>query len=394
MAKEAQHPISYEICGEFKVIGNVNKHDIIGSFYGQTEGLLGDELELQILQNQGKLGRIDIKLKNNKDITTGNFIFPVALHKVEVSLVAAAIESIEKIATCDSVLKITALKDIRTDKRELILKRAEELLKTMQFSTPKSSIMKKSMSTNPHKVKSKEIAPEIYTGIDFFKSKEIFIVEGKADVDNLIENNINNCISCNGLAFPQEFFDLIKNKKCIGFFDGDKGGKKIYENLSKKIKFEKIFFAPNNKEVELLSSEEIKLSLENKDNTNNEIKEEKNKEIIKNNNQKIIEHKNKDFFDKTQIISISKILPEIENSKDFIILNKKGEIISKGNVCSILQSDLRKGFILIFNGTYEKSISKKLENSQIKVVLTPRKSYLKNLIQPSISFLDFKKVIE
>ena len=44
----------------FEIEGVVEKPDVIGAVFGQTEGLFGPELELRELQKSGRIGRIEI----------------------------------------------------------------------------------------------------------------------------------------------------------------------------------------------------------------------------------------------------------------------------------------------------------------------------------------------
>jgi len=46
----------YLIKANIAVDGIVDKHDIIGAIFGQTEGLFGEEFDLQVLQGQGQSG--------------------------------------------------------------------------------------------------------------------------------------------------------------------------------------------------------------------------------------------------------------------------------------------------------------------------------------------------
>ena len=55
----------YEIKGKIKVDGVVDKSDVIGAIFGQTEGLMGEELDLRDLQKSARIGRIEVDLKAN-----------------------------------------------------------------------------------------------------------------------------------------------------------------------------------------------------------------------------------------------------------------------------------------------------------------------------------------
>ena len=46
---------------KFEVEGVVEKADLIGAIFGQTEGLFGPEMNLQELQKTWKVGQIEVK---------------------------------------------------------------------------------------------------------------------------------------------------------------------------------------------------------------------------------------------------------------------------------------------------------------------------------------------
>ena len=65
MAKISPVSIKYMIYASFKAEGPLEKPDVIGAIFGQTEGLLGAELEMRDLQKEGKIGRIEVELQTN-----------------------------------------------------------------------------------------------------------------------------------------------------------------------------------------------------------------------------------------------------------------------------------------------------------------------------------------
>jgi len=145
MAKISISSTKYLIMGEFNSNGIIEKTDLIGSFFGQTEGLIGEDLEFSNLQKNGKLGRIEINIKKIKDKTIGTFKIPTSLNKTQVSLVAAAIESIKKIGHSNGNIKITNIRDEREHKRKEIIKRAEELLTNLKEDLPNSNNITKTI---------------------------------------------------------------------------------------------------------------------------------------------------------------------------------------------------------------------------------------------------------
>ena len=56
MAKTYLSTVKYEAVVQFEITGVVDRHDIIGAVFGQSEGLLGETLDLRALQKNGKSG--------------------------------------------------------------------------------------------------------------------------------------------------------------------------------------------------------------------------------------------------------------------------------------------------------------------------------------------------
>src|SRR5512136_1449027 len=92
--------VKYVIRARFEIEGVVEKPDVIGAVFGQTEGLFGSELDLRELQKSGRIARIEIDLSSQKDKTTGAIIIPTSLDRVSTAIIAASIESIERIGPC------------------------------------------------------------------------------------------------------------------------------------------------------------------------------------------------------------------------------------------------------------------------------------------------------
>ncbi|MEK6941759.1 MAG: DNA primase, partial [archaeon] len=60
LAKTYISAVKYLVKIKFEIHGVVDKPDIIGAIFGQSEGLLGEEMDLKELQKNGKIGRIEI----------------------------------------------------------------------------------------------------------------------------------------------------------------------------------------------------------------------------------------------------------------------------------------------------------------------------------------------
>jgi DNA primase len=268
MAKTYLDIVKYMIEGTFSIEGLVDKPDLIGAVFGQTEGLLGDDLDLRELQKNGKIGRIEIELSQSGSKTYGKIYLPASLDRVETCILAAAIESVDRVGPYEAQFKITKVEDTRAEKRRKLLERAKELVK--QLLTTEIPDSKELAELVQSEVKASEISsygPEnLPAGPDVAKSNELIIVEGRADVLNLLRNDITNVIALGGATnnIPKSIIDLCNEKEVTLFVDGDRGGDMIIRSLIKVAEIDFIAKAPDGKEVEELTRKEIIKSLRTK----------------------------------------------------------------------------------------------------------------------------------
>ena len=89
--------VKYHVKLSFEVDGLVEKADIIGAIFGQTEGLLGPEMNLNELQKVSKVGRIEVNTTASSTQTNGDALIPMSTDINTAALIAAAIESIDKV---------------------------------------------------------------------------------------------------------------------------------------------------------------------------------------------------------------------------------------------------------------------------------------------------------
>ena len=261
MAKISPVSIKYMIHATFEAIGPVEKPDVIGALFGQTEGLLGNELEIRELQKEGKIGRIEVETERDGSKTKGKIQIPTALDKSETSLIAAAIETIDRIGPTEATITIEKIEDVRGNKRDYILERAKKLLEGMDGGNSKE--ISENLKKDSRASKIQEYGSEKLPSGDL-SDKEIIVVEGRADVVNLLENRVNNVIGMNGTKLPQGIIELSKEKEITLFVDGDRGGKLIAKNVIDNANIVFIAFAPDGKEVEELSGKEILAALRRK----------------------------------------------------------------------------------------------------------------------------------
>jgi len=262
MAKISPVSIKYMIHANFRVEGALEKPDVIGAIFGQTEGLLGADLEMRELQKEGKIGRIEVELERKDKLTTGRILVPTALDQSETTLIAAAIETIEKIGPCDSQIEVEKIEDVRGNKRDYIIERAKKLMGELKGTTDSREISKE-IKDSARTAGVQEYGNEKLSSGDL-SGEEIVVVEGRADVLNLMRAGVNNVIAMNGTKLPESVKELSHKKELTLFIDGDRGGKLIAQNVMENARIKYIAVAPDGKEVEELPGKEILMCLRKK----------------------------------------------------------------------------------------------------------------------------------
>ncbi|MDD3244744.1 MAG: DNA primase DnaG [Candidatus ainarchaeum sp.] len=266
MGKTYIETIKYMIVADFEVNGLVERPDVIGAIFGQSEGLLGSNLDIKELQQNGKIGRIEIEYNQNNNKVRGILKLPCSVSMVETAIIAASIESIEKVGPCDAVFRVKQIEDTRGVKRQQIKSRAIELLgKLMQEEIPDTrELMDEIMDT----FKTKDIihygSEKLAAGPTIDSSNEIIVVEGRADVMNLLRYGFTNVIATGGARIPKTLEEICKQKTVTIFLDGDRGAEIQQQQLLKSIKVDYIARAPDGKEVEELTQKEINQALRRK----------------------------------------------------------------------------------------------------------------------------------
>jgi len=258
--------VKYVIRAKFEVEGVVEKPDVIGAVFGQTEGLFGTELDLRELQKSGRIGRIEIELQSKQDKTTGSILIPTSLDRVSTAIIAASIESINRVGPCEAKVTIEKLEDIRDARRRIIIDRAKSILHEWNIvSMPSTEEVFREVSETLRVPKVEKYGPdELSAGPNVDSAKEIIIVEGRADVINLLRCGIENVVALEGAKVPETIIKLTKEKEATALLDGDRGGDLILKELLQVTDVKYIARAPMGKEVEELTSREIFAALQNK----------------------------------------------------------------------------------------------------------------------------------
>jgi DNA primase len=255
----------YVIRASIRANGVVNKSDVVGAVFGQTEGLLGDELDLRDLQKSGRMGRVEVDVKSDKGKSTGEIVISSSMDQVETSVFAAALETVERVGPCKATVKVTSLEDSRSTKREVIIERARSLL--INLIKDSRSAGSTITDTVRQVLQTEEIVRfkgKLPAGPNVESSDAVIVVEGRGDVLNLLKHGIKNSVAVEGTNIPKEVKDLSKERTVTAFVDGDRGGQMIIQELLQVAEIDFIARAPENTEVEYLTHKQIMKSLRDK----------------------------------------------------------------------------------------------------------------------------------
>ena len=267
MGKIAPVSAKYIIHADIQTEGIVDRPDVIGAVFGQTEGLLGADLELRELQRSGRIGRIEVKTETKTGKSSGTIIIPSSLDKAETAIIGAALETIERIGPCNSKVHIKSIEDVRISKRTQVIERAKELLHTLTDGVlPDSQEIAEQVTKSVRMMEIQEFGSDkLPSGPGIDEAEEIILVEGRADVLNLLKHGIKNIVGMAGTNIPTSLKDISKKKTVTAFVDGDRGGDIIIRGLtSAGIELDFVIKAPDGKEVEELTNKEIHKALRSK----------------------------------------------------------------------------------------------------------------------------------
>ena len=256
----------YMVKAKVNADGIVDKPDVVGAIFGQTEGLLGDDLDLRDLQKSGKIGRIEVEVASKGGKSEGVLTMSTSLDQVETALLAAALETIERVGPCKANVKVLSIEDVRVTKREQIVERAKELLADLVEQAKGTSddltkSIRESVQMQDITTFGKERLP---AGPSLKDSDAIIIVEGRSDVLNLLRAGIKNTVAVEGTNIPKSVQDLSRERVTTAFVDGDRGGELILRELFQTSEIDYVARAPRAHEVEELSPKQLVKCLRNK----------------------------------------------------------------------------------------------------------------------------------
>ncbi len=256
----------YLIHAQINANGIVEKPDVVGAVFGQTEGLLSNDLDLRELQRTGRIGRIQVNIHSNSGRAKGDIIIPSSLDRVETAILAASLETINRVGPCEAEIQTLKVEDVRAVKREQVVNRAKEIYKNMVESVGPASM--KMIEEVREAMRIHEISEygddRLPAGPSIHTSDAIIVVEGRSDVLNLLKYGIKNTVAVEGVSVPQSIGDLSKKRTTTAFVDGDRGGELILKELLQIGDVDYITRAPQGKEVEDLEKDEVLIALRDK----------------------------------------------------------------------------------------------------------------------------------
>jgi len=419
--------VKYHVKLKFDVDGLVEKADIIGAIFGQTEGLLGPEMNLNELQKVSKVGRIEVNVDTKSNSARGDALIPMSTDISTAALIAAAIESIDKVGPFQAKFSLVGIDDIRAIKKKVIVDRAKKIVQewaTKTISEGEEMLKDVYDASKPGRLTTFGRA-QLACGVGVFDSDWIILVEGRADVINLLRAGYDNSIAIEGAKIDETILKLTQGKKTVAFIDGDRAGDLILKELQGLVDIEKVYRAPAGREVEECTPLEISEILKDveqlmKDKINDTNAVPSNVQQIRNhrrvdhnpnqsNNQDqnsafpydrdfttqiLNKHDNYDNSNQRQspdnmtskedeeVISIAtQVFQEINETLDAMIFDKSMKKIVKIPISEIMKkiSDLKDGNLLILDGIVTPRLVEAANKSGIKYIIGHRTSNLRKL---------------
>jgi DNA primase len=253
----------YRITAMIAADGVVERSDVVGAVYGQTEGLLGDELDLRSLQRSAKVSRLHVEIESENGQSVGTLELGSRLDKPETAILAAALETIDQIGPCSATVGVEAIDDVRTAERREVATRAKELLATgfQDGLDPEDIIAEVRESARTETITTYEGLP---AGSGVATGDAIVVVEGRADVRRLLSVGIKNAIAVEGTDVPDAVATLSRDRTTTALLDGDRGGKLLLRELRQVADVDYVALVPEGRSVENLDRQEVRDALRGK----------------------------------------------------------------------------------------------------------------------------------
>jgi DNA primase len=254
----------YLIRADITADGVVERSDVVGAVFGQTEGLLGEELDLRDLQQSSKVGRIDVQISSQAGRSTGEITIASSLDRVETAILAAALETIDRVGPCRAKVEVSDIEDVRAAKRREVVERAKELLsEAFDESVMDSSEILEDVRGSV-RVEAITDYRDLPAGPRVEDSDSVIVVEGRADVLTLLRYGVKNAVAVEGTNVPDAVASLTEDRTVTAFLDGDRGGELILRELRQVGDVDYVAFAPEHRSVEDLARDEVMAALRGK----------------------------------------------------------------------------------------------------------------------------------
>jgi DNA primase len=392
--------VKYHVKLKFEVDGLVEKADIIGAIFGQTEGLLGPEMNLNELQKVSKVGRIEVNVDSKSNSAKGDALIPMSTDISTAALIAAAIESIDKVGPFQAKFSLIGIDDIRAIKKKIIVDRAKKIVQewaTKTISEGEEMLKDVYDASKPGRLTTFGKA-QLACGVGVYDSDWIILVEGRADVINLLRAGYDNAIAIEGAKIDETILKLTQGKRIIAFIDGDRAGDLILKELQGLVKIDKVYRAPSGREVEECTPLEISEILKDVNefiknihivkqdfDNNNQIGTKQGKDTVndteeKNNDELSAIKKRLTIKEEDEIVSIIKqVFPDINESLEAIIFDKSLKTMIKVPVSEIVRKvfDTRGGKLLVLDGIITQRLVEAANKAGIQYIIGHRTTSLK-----------------
>lgn len=399
--------VKYHVKLKFEVDGIVEKADIIGAIFGQTEGLLGPEMNLNELQKVSKVGRIEVNVDTKSNTTKGDALLPMSTDISTAALISAAIESIDKVGPFQGKFLLVGIDDIRAIKKKVIVDRAKKIIQewaTKTISEGEEMLRDVYDASKPGKLTSFGKA-QLACGTGVFESPVIILVEGRADVINLLRAGFDNSIAIEGAKIDETITNLTSGKKVIAFLDGDRAADLILKELQGLVKIDKVLRAPTGKEVEECTPLEIteilkdviEPTVEQYEVPIQHQKGVKKSKTYENNNLTYQEPSNfnngEKLKDDPQITTaVKEVYPQINETLEAMILDNSMQVLLKVPVSEIIKrlDSLEGARFLVMDGIITQRLIDAAYKAGIEYVVGHRMAELKK--SPEITVRTFDQI--
>ncbi|PSQ34695.1 DNA primase [Halobacteriales archaeon QS_9_70_65] len=245
-----QDTAKYLVHADITTDGIVERSDVVGAVFGQTEGLLGDELDLRELQDSSKVGRIDVDVDSENGQSFGRMTVATSLDQVETAILAAALETIDRVGPCRSTIEVRRIEDVRAARRREVVERAKTLLTEAFDGSMRSSRDLVEEVREAVRVEDITEYEGLPAGPNVADSDAIVVVEGRADVLTLLRYGVKNAIAAEGTDVPDAVGSLTEERTVTAFLDGDRGGELVLKELAQVGEVDYVAFAPEDRSVE------------------------------------------------------------------------------------------------------------------------------------------------